>query len=154
MLSYNTLVAIQLLHVLQKSQNCPLSITELKEECLYHDSGSTTGRIVRILCKEGWVDSNCKYKYRLVADLPQKSLLDLVRIIDHRVQLCGYAGPAFWGKTAQRELPRAIEMNERLRKDFITRLGDINLSGLLASGKSAETAQLSGVASKHPVTIL
>ena len=141
MLSYNTLVAIQLLHVLQKSKNRPLSITELKGECLFHDSGGTTGRIVRILCKEGWVDSNYRYKYRLVADLPEKSLLDLVMIIDNKVQLCGYAGPGFWGMTAHRELSRAIEMNDRLRKDFIIRLGNINLSGLLASGKMAETTR-------------
>lgn len=138
MLSYNTLVAIQLLHVLRKSKNCPLSITELKQECLYHDSGSTTGRIIRILCREGWVDSNCRYKYRLVADLPQKSLLELVMIIDNRIQLCGYAGPGAWGVTACRELSRVIEMNERLREDFIARLGSINLCEFLAWGNTAE----------------
>ncbi|MCD7940395.1 MAG: hypothetical protein LUH50_10220 [Bacteroides intestinalis] len=138
MLSYNILVAIQLLHVLQKSEKRALSITELKQECLYHDSGSTTGRIVRILCKEGWVESNCKYKYRLIADLPQKSLLDLVMIIDNRVQMYGTMGYELWGMTAQRELLHAIEMNERLRRDFITRLENINLSELFAQENITE----------------
>ena len=34
MLSYNTIVAIQLLHVLQKFKHCPMNITELKQKML------------------------------------------------------------------------------------------------------------------------
>ena len=40
MLSYNTIVAIQLLHVLQKFKHCPMNVTELKQKCLLHDVGN------------------------------------------------------------------------------------------------------------------
>lgn len=55
MLSYNTIVAIQLLHVLQKFKHCPMNVTELKQKCLLHDVGNVAGKIMRTLYRQGWV---------------------------------------------------------------------------------------------------
>ena len=57
MLSYNTIVAIQLLHVLQKFKHRPMSITELRHECLLHDMSNVAGKIMRTLYRQGWVTS-------------------------------------------------------------------------------------------------
>ena len=62
MLSYHTIVAIQLLHVLQKHKQRPMNVTELKQKCLLRDFGNAAGRILRTLYRQGWVDSNCRSK--------------------------------------------------------------------------------------------
>ena len=134
MLSYNTIVAIQLLHVLQKFKYRPMSITELKQECLLHDMSNVVGKIMRMLFKHGWVKNDCKSKYWLVVDLLQKNLLELTMIIDNnRIQLCNHVGFNCWGNAAQREMHHAIDLNDQLCKWFSVKLETINLGELVAS---------------------
>lgn len=134
MLSYNTIVAIQLLHVLQKFKHRPMSMTELRQECLLHDMGNVAGKIMRTLYRQGWVKNDYKSKYWLVADLLQKNLLELIMIIDNnRIQLCNHVGFSCWGNAAQKEMHHAINLNEQLRKWFSFKLETINLGELVAS---------------------
>ena len=134
MLSYNTIVAIQLLHVLQKFKHRPMSMTELRQECLLHDMGNVAGKIMRTLYKQGWVSNNCRSKYWLVVDLLQKNLLELTMIIDNnRIQLCNHVGFSCWGNVAQKEMHHAIDLNEQLCKWFSVKLETVNLGELVAS---------------------
>ena len=136
MLSYNTIVAIQLLHVLQKFKHRPMSITELRQECLLHDMSNVAGKIMRPLYRQGWVTSNCRSKYWLVTDLLQKNLLELTMIIDNnRIQLCNHVGFNCWGNAAQKEMHNAIDLNEQLRKWFSVQLETVNLGELVASNE-------------------
>ena len=134
MLSYNTIVAIQLLHVLQKFKHRPMSMTELRQECLLHDMGNVAGKIMRTLYRQGWVSNNCRSKYWLVVDLLQKNLLELTMIIDNnRIQLCNHVGFSCWGNVAQKEMHHAIDLNEQLCKWFSVKLETVNLGELVAS---------------------
>jgi hypothetical protein len=134
MLSYHTIVAIQLLHVLQKHKQRPMNVTELKQKCLLRDFGNAAGRILRTLYRQGWVDSNCRSKYWLVVDLLQKNLLELCLIIDNnRIQLCNHVGINCWGEAAQKEMLHAIDLNEQLRQRFTLQLASVNLGRLVAS---------------------
>lgn len=134
MLSYNTIVAIQLLHVLQKFKHRPMSMTELRQECLLHDMGNVAGKIMRTLYRQGWVNNNCRSKYWLVVDLLQKNLLELTMIIDNnRIQLCNHVGFSCWGNVAQKEMHHAIDLNEQLCKWFSVKLETVNLGELVAS---------------------
>ena len=134
MLSYNTIVAIQLLHVLQKFKHCPMNITELKQKCLLHDVGHVTGRIMRSLYRQGWVTSNCRSKYWLVTDLLQKNLLELILIIDNnRIQLCSHVGFNCWGEAARKKMHNAIDLDEQLRKWFTVQLETVNLGELVSA---------------------
>lgn len=134
MLSYNTIVAIQLLHVLQKFKHRPMSMTELRQECLLHDMGNVAGKIMRTLYRQGWVSNNCRSKYWLVVDLLQKNLLELTMIIDNnRIQLCNHVGFSCWGNVAQKEMHYAIDLNEQLCKWFSVKLETVNLGELVAS---------------------
>lgn len=134
MLSYNTIVAIQLLHVLQKFKHRPMSMTELRQECLLHDMGNVAGKIMRTLYRQGWVSNNCRSKYWLVVDLLQKNLLELTMIVDNnRIQLCNHVGFSCWGNVAQKEMHHAIDLNEQLCKWFSVKLETVNLGELVAS---------------------
>lgn len=134
MLSYHTIVAIQLLHVLQKHKQRPMNVTELKQKCLLRDFGNAAGRILRTLYRQGWVDSNCRSKYWLVVDLLQKNLLELCLIIDNnRIQLCSHVGFNCWGHAAQKDMHHAIDLNDQLREWFSMQLASVNLGELVSS---------------------
>lgn len=132
MLSYNTLLALQLLHVLHKSGGRMMSISELRYEGLSCDPGNAAGRVMRHLRSRGWVESDHQSRYRLAVDPDYKSLLDLVSDIDGEVRLGGNTLAGYWGMAPCNELPRVSEVAERLRKDFVAALDNINLGELLA----------------------
>ena len=134
MLSCHTIIAIQLLHVLEKHKQRPMNVTELKQECLLNDRGGTAGRILRTLHRQGWVGRSCSAKYWLDVDLQEKNLLELVLIIDNnRIQLCSHVSIDCWGGVAQKEMRHMIDLDERLRQQFCVQLASVNLGRLVAS---------------------
>lgn len=137
MFSDNTLIAIRLIHVLHKSGNRPQTISELKYKSRVCDPGNMAGRVIRHMRKEGWVESDSRNRYRLAVDLYEKSLLDLVIDIDAEIRLGRNASVGYWDIGSGDELPRVKALSERLRKELIHRIDDINL-GELVIGRPAD----------------
>lgn len=131
MLSNNTLLAIQLLHVLHAAKDRMWTITGLKYECQVWNLGNAASRVMRHLRKEGWVECDSRNRYRLVVDLDRKNLLDLVIDMDEEIRLGCRASGRCRDMITRGELPRAREVNERLREDFTERLKSINLGDLI-----------------------
>lgn len=139
MLSYNTLLAIQLLHVLHKAKGRMLTIGELKYECHICASGNAVGRVIRHLRKEGWVQGDYRSRYRLAVDPDDKSLLDLVIDMDEEIRLGSHILTGCWNVINDDELSRVSDVNEWLRKECAACLKGINL-GELISGPAVGTS--------------
>lgn len=141
MLSYNTLIAIHLIHVLHRSEGRRLAISEIKYEGRFYDPGNAAGRVMRLLRKEGWVECDYRNRYRLAVDPDQKSLLDLVIDMDEEIRLGGNAQAGYWSMAACGELLPVSDLSELLRKEFAVRLENINLGTLIAKPTSGNTLQ-------------
>lgn len=133
MFSYNTLIAIQLIHALHHSKGRRLTISELKNESRLQSLGYAVGRVVRLLKRGGWVVGDYRNRIRLAIDPEQKNLLELVIDIDEEIRLGSNALVGYWNMTGCGELPRVRAMSEQLRRNFIDSLDNISLGSLIAN---------------------
>lgn len=129
MLSYRTIIAIQLINILHQAEGKRFSITDMKVKIRLDGNG--IGQIIRQLNKNGWVDSNTGNKYWLVADLGKKTLYDLVMAIDGHIQLNAHVSLPHWASDAENELPNAIRINEELNKSVVQVLKKVTIRELI-----------------------
>lgn len=139
MLSYKTILAVQVLAILNREEGCKYSITELKAK-----SGlqyTEVGRVVRQLIKYGWLTSNSKNKHSITEYMRTRTLYDLVLITDGGV-IMGFnvdqAYLPFWGETAKKSIPHAIRFNEELCQRTEDMLQSITIMELITEVQKTE----------------
>lgn len=134
MLSYATILAIQVLYLLNRVDEQGSTISEMKYKARLDATG--IGRTVRRLCKHGWLKSRSKYKYVYVATevIRTRTLHDLVIVMDGAVIMGVNIDSAllpFWGATSQTAIPHAIRFNQHLGLQFSETLKNITLKELI-----------------------
>lgn len=143
MLSYATILAIQVLYLLNRADEKGLTISEMKYKARLDATG--IGRAVRQLCKHGWLKSRSKYKYVATEVIRARTLHDLVIVMDGAVIMGVNTDPAvlpFWGATAQTAIPHAIRFNQHLGLQFSETLKNITLKELITGTILKADAQM------------
>jgi hypothetical protein len=136
MLSYKTILAIQILYLLHKADEGGLTISELKYQARLDVPGM--GQAVRRLYQCHWLSSGTKYRYIIKTDLQTKTLYDLVMAMDGAVMLGAYIDKEyvpFWGAAAKELMPHMVDFNEILSLQFSKMLLHITLKDVIAGRK-------------------
>ena len=87
MLSYNVILAIQILHLLSRADKEGLSVSALKYKADMRPPGLPS--VVRRLLKLGWLKREGRAGYLIAADLAEKTLYDLVTALDGEAPTLG-----------------------------------------------------------------
>lgn len=129
MLSYKSIIAIQLLQVIQDAGDNGFTVTELKQ--VTGLQGTAVSRAVFLLKRKGWVDLKRGYHYRISTSVEDATLYDLVEAIDGRIQLASHVELNPWGYGADKILWRAMELNQNIHDSVKAMLQKIKLTHLL-----------------------
>lgn len=130
MLSYKTIIAIQLLQIIQDSGDKGYTVTELKQ--LTGLQGTAVSRAVILLKRRGWVGlRRSSYRYQISTSVEDASLYDLVMAIDGRIQLAGHVELKHWGFNADLFLGEAIKLNQEIHDTVKAMLQKIKLTNIL-----------------------
>jgi hypothetical protein len=85
MYSYKTTIALKIIVLLTETVN-GLTINELRIK-IGNEHTIAINKTVQMLSKSYWITINRGARYRLSANLNQKSLYDLIIVTDHKLQL-------------------------------------------------------------------
>jgi hypothetical protein len=132
MLSYKTILAIQVLFLLNRADERGLTIADLKYEARLNATG--IGHAVRQLCKRSWLVPGTKYRYTIAEDVKTRTLYDLVVVMDETVLLSQYVNREYvpyWGATAKEHIPHVVSFNEMLSLQFSQMLLSIKLKEII-----------------------
>lgn len=127
MLSFKTIVAIQMLHALCSSGSRGLSISGLKT--VTGINHVEMGQLLLSLRRAGWVTS-ARNRHHLSTDLSQHTLYELALVTDSKLQLGSRVLVNHWGELA-RELPNAVGIDNMLEKELTEKLSHITLGELI-----------------------
>ena len=117
MLSYNVILAIQILHLLSRADKEGLSVSALKHKADMRPPGLPS--VVRRLLKLGWLKREGRAGYLIAADLAEKTLYDLVTALDGEAPTLGRINDRkehhpLWGERAKEKIPHAMAFDQRL----------------------------------------
>lgn len=129
MLSFKTIMALQVLSVLQSSDSRRLNNRELKAAIGLDNNGVAAA--LRALKREGWVDYGASGYYRLAIDPEGKTLYDLVLATEGVIQLGSRVCLLYWGRKAGTLCPGAVEADRALQERMAESLKSIRIGELI-----------------------
>jgi len=132
MLSYKTILAIQILFLLNKEEKKGLSISDLKLRAKLNALG--IGQAVRQLIKYGWLASDNRNRHSVTAHARTRTLYDLVLVMDGAIVMGQNVNPdeiPFWGTTAKECIPHTVKFNEGIGRRFEDMLKNITVLELI-----------------------
>lgn len=129
MLSFGTIVAIQLIAVLNKHRDRGLKLTDLKDQTKFNNF--SVNQVVRKLKQRKWIMPKGLSSNVLVIDPEEKTLYDLVVAVDGGVRLGSQIAAENWGSGAREKLLGSVRINERLAEDFSATLKNISLLDMI-----------------------
>lgn len=137
MLSYNTILAIQVLHLLNRADKEGLSISNIKYRAGLN--AMSIGWVVRQFCKCGWLASGSKSRYIISTDLGSKTLYDVVIAMD-KILVLGYHSNhhqvPFWGQAAKESIPHTVGFNEGIGRRLRDTLKSITVMELITKAET------------------
>jgi len=131
MLSYKTITAIQVLHVLHDAE-CGLTISNVKLRARL--SGVSVGQTAHQLARCGWLDTDSRSRYSMTEHARNRTLYDLVLAMDGTIILGTNVDPnyvTFWGAEAKESIPHTISFNEGIKEQFVNMLRSVTIMELI-----------------------
>lgn len=129
MLSFKTIIAIQLLRLIQNAGGKGLTVTDLK--VLTGLQNVAVSQSILLLKKNNWVDCIRGNRYGITIRLGNKSLYDLVMLIDGKIQLACHVGLEHWGNGSHETMQEAMKINKGLHDSVKKMLQKVKLSDMI-----------------------